>query len=132
MRVCLFEDRGARDLEPLTQTRPAFDLICGSSTLAEQLIGAFPGAEVGLIVRPELADLVSHERPGVPVNDTDWLRAGPVFLVNGRWLPPNSSPKSLIPTTGLCVGRVADEIAFAAVEPQHLPDDLPDCLDDGL
>src|SRR5439155_1410080 len=55
MRLCLFEDRGARDLEPLTQTRPAFDLICGPSTLAEQLIAHFPGAEVGLIVRPELA-----------------------------------------------------------------------------
>jgi UDP-N-acetylglucosamine diphosphorylase/glucosamine-1-phosphate N-acetyltransferase len=92
----------------------------------------FPGAEIGLIVRPELAELVSHERPGVPVNDADWLRAGPVLLVNGRWLPPESGPKSLIPTVGPCVGRVADEIAFAAVEPQHLPDDLPDCLDDGL
>jgi UDP-N-acetylglucosamine diphosphorylase/glucosamine-1-phosphate N-acetyltransferase len=132
MRVCLFEDRGARDLEPLTQTRPAFDLICGASTLAEQLTAAFPEAELGLIVRPELADLVKHERPGVPVNDAAWLRAGPVSLVNGRWLPPHKMPQSLICTDGTCVGRVGDEIAFAAVQPQHLCEDLPDCLDDGL
>src|SRR5439155_17648156 len=123
MRLCLFEDRGARDLEPLTQTRPAFDLLCGPSTLAEQLIANFPGAEVGLIVRPELSDLARYDRPGVPVNDAEWLRAGPVLLVNGRWLPPHKS----VPTHGPCVGRVVDEIAFAAVEPHHLPDDLPDC-----
>jgi UDP-N-acetylglucosamine diphosphorylase/glucosamine-1-phosphate N-acetyltransferase len=132
MRLCLFEDRGTRDLEPLTQTRPAFDLTCGASSLAEQLIGAFPGAELGLIVRPELAELVRRERPGVAVNDAKWLLAGPVLLVNGRWLSPHKTSQSPVLTTRPCVGRVADEIAFAVVEPQQLPDDLPDCLDDGL
>src|SRR5262249_32066951 len=29
MRVCLFEDRRVEDLEPLTLTRPAHDLLCG-------------------------------------------------------------------------------------------------------
>jgi UDP-N-acetylglucosamine diphosphorylase/glucosamine-1-phosphate N-acetyltransferase len=132
MRLCLFEDRGARDLEPLTQTRPAFDLICGSSTLAEQLTAHLPAAELGLLVRPELADLVRRERPGVPVNDADWLRAGPLLLVNGRWLSPHKNSQSFVAINGPCVGRCGDEIAFAFVEPQHLPDDLPDCLDDGL
>src|SRR5262245_43401342 len=103
MRLCLFEDRGARDLEPLTQTRPAFDLLCGSSSLTDKLIRTLPGAELGLLVRPELADLVRHERPGVPVNDPHWLRAGPVVLVNGRWLPPLSAPAWDL--TRPCVGR---------------------------
>src|SRR5262245_22021076 len=132
MRLCLFEDRVARDLEPLTQTRPAFDLICGASSLAEQLISAFPEAELGLIVRPELADLARHERPGVPINDAKWLLAGPTLLVNGRWLTPHRFPQLLDPPARPTVGRVADEIAFAIVEPQQLPDDLPDCLDDCL
>src|SRR5687767_2293694 len=34
MRVCLFEDR-VETLEPLTLTRPAFDLRCGLRTLGE-------------------------------------------------------------------------------------------------
>ena len=34
MRVCLFEDRGALDLEPLTLTRPVFELLCGLTSLA--------------------------------------------------------------------------------------------------
>src|SRR5205807_1760711 len=32
MRVCLFEDR-AEDLDPLTLTRPTFQLLCGRSSL---------------------------------------------------------------------------------------------------
>src|SRR5262245_31450532 len=128
MRVCLFEDRGAAGLEPLSLTRPVFDLVCGSATLADQQIRAFPGAEVGLLVRPELAAVVRQERPGVPVNDPDWLRAGPVVLVNGRWLPP--LPTQARDLTGPCVGVCGDEVAFAVVEPHHLADDLEDCLDD--
>ena len=33
MRVCVFEDEGVANLEPLTLTRPAFDLRCGAATL---------------------------------------------------------------------------------------------------
>jgi UDP-N-acetylglucosamine diphosphorylase/glucosamine-1-phosphate N-acetyltransferase len=127
MRVCLYEDRGAAGLEPLSLTRPVFDLLCGSAPLADQQARAFPGAEVGLLVRPELADVVRQERPGVPVNDPDWLRAGPVVLVNGRWLPPLPAPAREL--AGPCVGVCGDEVAFAAVEPHHLADDLEDCLD---
>jgi UDP-N-acetylglucosamine diphosphorylase/glucosamine-1-phosphate N-acetyltransferase len=127
MRVCLFEDRGTADLEPLSQTRPVFDLLCGPLSLAEQQIRAFPGADVGLLVRPELADVVRAERPGVPVNDPDWLKAGPVVLVNGQWLPP--LPPQTYDLSGPCVGLADGAIAFVAVEPRHLPADLTDDLD---
>src|SRR5437762_2398899 len=110
MRVCLFEDRGAADLEPLSLTRPVFDLLCGTSPLADQQLRAFPGAEIGLLVRPELADLVRQERPGVPVNDPDWLRAGPVVMVNGRWLPP--LPPQVYDLSGPCVGLAGGALAF--------------------
>ena len=35
MRVCLFEDSLAADLEPLTLTRPVFALLCGCTSLAD-------------------------------------------------------------------------------------------------
>src|SRR5262245_15037926 len=126
MRVCLYEDRGAADLEPLSLTRPVFDLLCGPTPLAAQQARAFPGAEVGLLVRPELAEVVRPERPGVPVNDADWLRAGPVVLVNGRWLPP--FPRRTYNLSAPCVGVADGAVAFAVVEPRHLADDLDDML----
>src|SRR5262245_29116078 len=118
MRICLYEDRGAPGLEPLSLTRPVFDLLCGTMLLADQQARAFPGAEVGLLVRPELAAVARQERPGVPVNDPAWLRAGPVVLVNGRWLPPLPTPARDLAQP--CLGLCGEEIAFAAVEPHHL------------
>ena len=40
MRICVFEDAGVRNLEPLTLTRPAFDLRCGAGTLLERQLRA--------------------------------------------------------------------------------------------
>ena len=36
MRVCLFEDRGVGNLEPLVWTRPAFELLSGCTSLARK------------------------------------------------------------------------------------------------
>ena len=36
MRICLFEDLGVFDLEPLTFTRPVFDLLCGAGSLGQK------------------------------------------------------------------------------------------------
>src|SRR5947209_5687176 len=74
MRVCLFEDRNAPDLEPLALTRPAFDLLCGATPLAAKQLRPFPGAEAGLLVRTHLADVTRLDHPGTPVNDDAWLR----------------------------------------------------------
>jgi UDP-N-acetylglucosamine diphosphorylase/glucosamine-1-phosphate N-acetyltransferase len=113
MRICLVEDSGAAGLEPLTLTHPVFDLLCGSRSLAEQQARAFPGCDLGVVVRPELADLVRLDRPGVPVNDLAWLQAEPVVLVNGRWLPP--LPPLDYDLTRPCVGICNGEVAFAVV-----------------
>src|ERR1700733_11424684 len=88
MRVCLFEDAGACRLEPLSLMRPVFELICGQTSLAAKQCRHFAPCEVGVLVRPELADLYRLLHPRTVVNDLDWLRRGPVVLVNGRWLPP--------------------------------------------
>jgi UDP-N-acetylglucosamine diphosphorylase/glucosamine-1-phosphate N-acetyltransferase len=132
MRVCLFEDRGALCLEPLTLTRPVFDLLCGQTSLGHKQCRAFgPDGQVVLaaLVRPHLADLVRLRSPGAAVNDFAWLRAGPVVLVNGRWLPPvGARVDASIPG----VGVTDDEVAYAVLDPKRLHGCSADTLDDCL
>ncbi len=128
MRVCLFEDRGALDLEPLSLTRPVFELLCGLTSLAAKQSRFFPPGPRGVLVRSYLADLCRLHSPEVPVNDLAWLRAGPTILVNGRWLPP-SIPLPLEQITSPGVALVNDEVAFAVVEPEHLADCSTNTLD---
>jgi UDP-N-acetylglucosamine diphosphorylase/glucosamine-1-phosphate N-acetyltransferase len=114
MRVCPFEDRLVGDLEPLTLTRPAFNLLCGQTTLAAKQYRAFAAGSRGAVVRPELAELVAEQsEPGTAVNDLAWLRDGPVALVNARWLPPAGAP---VEASGPCVGLVEDEVAYVVVD----------------
>ena len=131
MRVCIFEDQGTFDLEPLSLTRPVFELLCGLTSLAAKQSRYFPPSPRGLLVRPYLADLCRLHTPAAPVNDLTWLRAGPTILINGRWLPP-STPLSLAEIASPGVALVKDEVAYAVVEPEHLADcsvnTLEECL----
>src|SRR5439155_14797681 len=129
MRTCLFEDRGALDLAPLSLTRPVFDLLCGPFSLAQQQLRICPAAQLGMIVRHELAELIQAEHAGDRVNDSAWLRRGPIVFVNGRWQPP--LPTRPLPTES-CVGVANGSIAFAVVTPDLLPRDPIHELDDFL
>jgi UDP-N-acetylglucosamine diphosphorylase / glucose-1-phosphate thymidylyltransferase / UDP-N-acetylgalactosamine diphosphorylase / glucosamine-1-phosphate N-acetyltransferase / galactosamine-1-phosphate N-acetyltransferase len=51
MRICVYEDRHVRGLEPLTLTRPACDLLCGLTTLLEKQIRYFGATVVGHLCR---------------------------------------------------------------------------------
>ncbi len=126
MRVCLFEDCEVAGLEPLTLTRPAFDLLCGQTSLAAKQFRHFCPAERGALVRPHLAEVVAE--PGVAVNDLAWLRAGPLAMVNARWLPP-PLPARAVDLDRPFVALVGEEVAYAVVGPEHLGDGL-DGLDD--
>lgn len=130
-RVCLFEDSRVGDLEPLSLTRPAFDLFCGATSLADKQCRLFGISNVGALVRPYLADLCRLRRPGWPVNDATWLRARPTILVNGRWLPtPEIVDVSPFPSVGL----LGEEIGYAVLGPEHLArcsfETLNECLED--
>jgi UDP-N-acetylglucosamine diphosphorylase/glucosamine-1-phosphate N-acetyltransferase len=116
MRVCLFEDE-ANNLDPLSLTRPIFNLVCGRTCLGWKQLRYWSPKEYGLLVRPQLAALARLADSDLPVNDPDWLEAGPTLLVNGRWLPPENSPK--LPA-GPCLGMAGGEVAFAFVEAQHM------------
>src|SRR5208282_4363572 len=117
MRLCLFEDQGVGNLEPLSFTRPVFDLLCGLSSLGRKQCQYFAAAEVGVLIRPALASLYSVQHPGTPVNDLAWLRAAATILVNGRWLPPAETPVDM---SNPCVATIGDEIAYVLVDSERL------------
>src|SRR4051794_18899889 len=76
MRVCLFED-STQTLDPLTLTRPVFDLRCGLRTLGEKQRHAFGATAWGLWMRPLLGELARLDDPGRPINDAAWVAEAP-------------------------------------------------------
>ena len=127
MRLCVYEDRGVLNLEPLSLTRPAFDLLCGTCSLLERQARAFPAHELGALVRPSLAALCREEHPGLPVNDGDWLRAGPTVLVNARWLPPAQAIEDRQTPR---VATVGDEVAYVILPPPGIAECAADTIDE--
>jgi UDP-N-acetylglucosamine diphosphorylase/glucosamine-1-phosphate N-acetyltransferase len=117
MRLCLFEDRHVVDLEPLTLTRPAFELLCGQSSLGVKQCRQFPARSVGVVIRPHLAPWWQTQAPQIPVNNDGWLKSGPTILVNARWLPGRDGVES---NHTSCVAVVGDEIAYAVLSQEHL------------
>ena len=132
MRMCLYEDRGATGLAPLTVARPVFDLLCGLGTLKDGLVRHFAPDSLGTLVRKSRVPGLQRREPNTPVNDPRWLRAGPTLLVNGRWIPGQAAlrPLNRKPHLGMC----GSEIAYAMVDTGHLasvsPTSLDDCLGD--
>ena len=115
MRLCLVEDGLVSGLEPLTLTRPVFDLRLGSGTLGSKIARAFgskPGpARRALIVRPFLAAVQQARDPHTAVNNPEWMARGPVLVANGRWVPPADFDAASLtegaPWVGLCDGQPA-------------------------
>jgi UDP-N-acetylglucosamine diphosphorylase / glucose-1-phosphate thymidylyltransferase / UDP-N-acetylgalactosamine diphosphorylase / glucosamine-1-phosphate N-acetyltransferase / galactosamine-1-phosphate N-acetyltransferase len=148
MRICVYEDRHVRGLEPLTLTRPAVDLLCGLTTLLEKQVRYFAATAVGHLCRPVVADLIRTRDPVSNVNDPTWLRGAPTILVNARWVPPprpQPSPPTL-PRRHMAVrssnpfadapylGTANGAIAFAVLDQRSLEAvsqaTIDDCLQD--
>lgn len=150
MRICVYEDQHVRGLEPLTNTRPAIDLLCGLTTLGEKQAHFFAATAIGHLCRPIVAEQIRARGPHARVNEPAWLRAAPTVLVNARWIPPpNTRPTGLSITRrsggygsanffvdGSFLGTVNGEIAFAVLDTSLLsalsPLTLDDCLADWL
>ena len=123
MRLCLVEDNAASGLEPLTLTRPVFDLLLGASSLGHKIaksfeVGAGP-ARRGVIVRPYLAAVQRSRDPQTPVNDPDWLARGPVLVANARWVPPTDFEGAKDCEGASWVGLCDGQPAFAWVGPDE-------------
>jgi len=119
MSLCVFETRGVDNLEPLTLTRPAFELWCGACTLLDRQRRALGGQETGALVRPLLTELCRLQRPEMAVNDADWLRRQPTIMVNARWLPP---PEALAEAAAPRVGCIGEEVAYAVLASAGIAD----------
>ncbi len=132
MRLCLVEDNAVDGLEPLTLTRPAFDLMLGGGTLASKIARAFgvgPGPQRrGVVIRPYLAAVQRQRDPHTSVNDRDWQARGPLLVVNARWVPPAGfvPPEAPGPWLGVCDGQPACALvgpeAAVSLEPNHVDD----------
>jgi UDP-N-acetylglucosamine diphosphorylase/glucosamine-1-phosphate N-acetyltransferase len=110
MSLCIFEDRAVYQLEPVALTRPAFELGCGTGPVLARQQKALAASEIGVVVRPILAEMTKLTRPEFAVNDADWLRRAPRHFVNARWLP---GPQPLDDLTTPRVGIIGDEVAYA-------------------
>jgi UDP-N-acetylglucosamine diphosphorylase / glucose-1-phosphate thymidylyltransferase / UDP-N-acetylgalactosamine diphosphorylase / glucosamine-1-phosphate N-acetyltransferase / galactosamine-1-phosphate N-acetyltransferase len=113
MRLCMVEDITVAGLEPLTLTRPVYNLRLGSTTIGAKIaraLGVGPGPQRrGAVIRPHLAAVQQLRDPHTAVNNRDWLARGPVIVANGRWVPPADFevPSGSSPWLGLCDGQFA-------------------------
>ena len=81
MHYYIFEDQYALDFDPLTATRPAFELRCGAFTFLERIQRQVLKSKISLIVRKELTDTVQERYPRLEVN--------PKRVEKGIWLLGN-------------------------------------------
>ena len=116
MRIYVFEDAGVSNLQPLTLTRPAFNVRCGAVSLLERQERVLPGPVNAVMVRPELADLCRLHHPQLQVHDAARDEEVPanemVVLVNARWLAAAESVA--LPDTGE-VGLSREQVAYVIV-----------------
>ncbi len=131
MRLCLVEDLAASDLEPLTLTRPVFDLLIGASSIGTKIARAVDPGKVpikrSVLVRPHLEAILRSHDPRCAVNEPSWLTLGPTIVANGRWVPPaglliDAGERSWVAT---CDGLVA----CAWVDPAETTDLAPHLVD---
>src|SRR5262249_40535485 len=99
----------------------------GLSPLSAKQARFFAPCASAAIVRPFLADLLRQHRPGMPVNDMNWIRSGQVALVNGRWLPPGEPPEDL-DKIGPYVATIGGDVAGAVLPPVQLAGCTPENL----
>ncbi len=117
MQVCLFEDPQVDQFEPMTLTRPVFDLRCGVNTLGQRLVESFRAPLAALFVRDSIAEVSRELHPKTPTNIIAALPNNPTLFVNGRWLPP----ENFVPPNR-CEPHVAvngETVVYALVNPEH-------------
>src|SRR5437016_745285 len=81
MRLCLVEDNADSNLEPLTLTRPTYQLLLGSCSLGKKhrrCLGHALGPHGrGAVIRPHLMAIERERDPTLAINDPEWLTRGP-------------------------------------------------------
>lgn len=80
MNIIIYEDHNALNFEPLSLTRPVFDLRFGANSLLDRIIKMCPNDTIGVWVRENLIESVKETHPDLIVNripkeETLWLNA---------------------------------------------------------
>ena len=85
MHICIYEDSGCNNLQPMAYVRPVYDLFCGIVSLQEKLTRNFPQASLTLHTRSVLEKVVRDRYPDCLVNE---FPAGlkEIVFINGRTL----------------------------------------------
>jgi UDP-N-acetylglucosamine diphosphorylase/glucosamine-1-phosphate N-acetyltransferase len=96
VNVIVFEDHKALNLEPISLTRPVFDIRCGAKTFIERVKKLDSIDISALVVRDELVDVTRDNHPGTSVNpdrfdDGIWLN-GSVLWSSGQIEEIRSTP----------------------------------------
>ena len=81
MNIYVYEDQLALNFEPLSLTRPVFDIRIGSETFLDRIKYLFPDSSITLIVRDNLSDIAKQKYPDLAVN--------PRSVNDGIWLLGN-------------------------------------------
>ena len=113
MLIAVFEDDLARNLQPLTLTRPAYMIRCGAQLIYEKIMSELEGKFV-FYAREEVVEVARERLSGLgEVIGADDLRAlasgEDLLLVNGRWL----FDKSLLRVGEECVALKDGELVYA-------------------
>ena len=67
--VYIYEDEFYKNFLPLVYLRPVCDLYCGRLSLYEKIKSLYPKENIGLLVRPILAEKTREKYPDLKVND---------------------------------------------------------------
>jgi UDP-N-acetylglucosamine diphosphorylase/glucosamine-1-phosphate N-acetyltransferase len=113
-RIVIFEDFGYANLLPLTYWRATFELRCGCDQLIDKIRAAVGPAELSLMVRPDLVDVVA-ERWSLPANQPV---NGETLFVNGRLLAASDVTWPDTPA----VGMHGCDIVFLNADPEMAAD----------
>ncbi|GBD90289.1 UDP-3-O-[3-hydroxymyristoyl] glucosamine N-acyltransferase [bacterium BMS3Abin04] len=117
--ICIFEDSGFKNFQPLTYTRPIYDLRCGIFTLKEKILNYLKSSNVILLTREYLADDQKTKNPGQNVNKFPAELDNCIFI-NGRLLVDNNLADKIIAlrTNQMLVSN--NEIAAANLDKAQL------------
>jgi UDP-N-acetylglucosamine diphosphorylase/glucosamine-1-phosphate N-acetyltransferase len=110
MQLCIFEDNHAHFLEPIIFTRGVFDLVCGTSSLKEKIIRAYPGIRYSLYCRDYIAPHIKERNPGIRINQID---DDSCLFINSRVIA-DKKLASLIPLNDSDKLYFKDEMIVAA------------------
>lgn len=85
MKIIVFENSKALDLEPLSLTRPVFDIRAGQDTFLERIQHRLPEAPLALFVRDELGEFTGEKHPDLEVNPAEVSDESVWILGNVFW-----------------------------------------------